>query len=48
MDVFAIRTEVDDRITNHLAQAVISHFSAAVRLKERYVSRFELFFVEQD
>ena len=27
MNVFAIRTEIDDWITNHLAQAVISYLS---------------------
>jgi hypothetical protein len=47
MHVFAMGTEIDDWITNHLAQAVISHFSAAVRLKQRDISRAELFGIEQ-
>ena len=47
MRVFAMGTEIDDWITNHLAQAVISHFSAAVRLKQRDISRAELFGIEQ-
>ena len=48
MDVFAIGAEIDDRITDHLAQTVISHFSAAIGLKQRHVSRAELFRIEQD
>ena len=47
MHVFAIRTEIDDWITNHLAQAVIRHFSAAIRLKQRHISRAELFAIKQ-
>jgi hypothetical protein len=38
MHVFAIGTQVDDWITNYLAQAVISHFSTAIGLKQRHVS----------
>lgn len=47
MDVFAVRTEVDDRITDHLAQAVISHFPAAVGFEQRYISLPQLFLVEK-
>jgi len=48
MNVFATGTEIDDWITNHLAQAVIGHLSAAIGLKQRYISRAKLFAVEQD
>ncbi len=48
MNVFAIRTEIDDRITNHLAQTVISHFPAAIRFKQRHVSLFQLFLVQEN
>jgi hypothetical protein len=48
MHVFAIGTEVDDRVANHLAQSVISHFSTAIRFKERNVAEFELILVQQD
>jgi len=48
MNVFAIGTEINDWITNHLTQAVIGHLSAAIGLKQRYISRAELFAVEQD
>ena len=47
MHVFAIGTEIDDRITNELAQAVIGHFAAAIRLKQCDISRLELFGIEQ-
>lgn len=47
MHVFSIGTEVDDWITNYLAQAVIRHFAAAIRLKQCDVSRAELFGIEQ-
>ena len=48
MHVFALRTEVDDRITDDLAQSMIGHFSAAIRLKQRHVARSQFVFIEQD
>ena len=33
MHVFAVGTEIDDWVTDHLAQAVIRHFSATVGFK---------------
>ena len=48
MNVFAIGAEIDDRIADDLAQAVISHFAAAIRLKDSYIARLQLLFVEQD
>jgi hypothetical protein len=48
MNVLAIGTQIDDRITDNLAQSVISHFSAAIRLKQRHIPRSKLLFVEQD
>ena len=48
MNVFAIGAEIDNRVTNDLAQAVISHFSAAIRLKQRHTPRSKFLFVEQD
>ena len=34
MHVFPIRTQIDDRIANDLAQAVICDFAATVRFKD--------------
>src|SRR5690242_17367316 len=48
MNVFAIGAETDNRIANDLAQAVIGHFPAAIRLKQRDIARSQLLFVEQD
>ena len=48
MNVFAIGAEIYNRITDNLAQAVIGHFPAAIRLKQRHVARSQLLFVEQD
>jgi hypothetical protein len=48
MNVFAAGTQVDDRITNKLAQAMIGHLATAVRLKDRYVTCVELLFIEQN
>ena len=48
MHVFAIGAEIDDWITNHLAQAVIGHLAATIGLKQRHISRAELFGIEQD
>src|SRR5689334_19144483 len=48
MDVFAVRAEIDNRIPNHLPETVISHFSAAVRLKQCDVPLLQFFLVQQD
>ena len=48
MDVFTIGTKIDNRVTDELAQAVISHFPATIGFKQRHVTRSELLFVEQD
>ena len=39
MNVLAIGTEIDDRITNNLAQPVIGNLPAAICLKQRHVAR---------
>ena len=39
MHVFAIGTEIDDWITDYLAQSVIRHFSATIGFKQGYISR---------
>src|SRR6266516_269678 len=41
MNVFAIRTEVDNWIGNDLAQAVISDFAAAVSFEDSYSARLQ-------
>jgi len=46
MHVFAIGTEIDDWITDYLAQSVISHLSATIGFKQSHVSRVELFLIE--
>lgn len=48
MNVFAVRAEVDDRVADHLSEAVISHFAAAIRFKQRHVSLFKLVFVQEN
>jgi len=48
MNVFAVGTEIDDWITDHLAQTVIRHLPTAIRFEQRHVSGAELFGVEQD
>ena len=48
MNVFAVRTEIDDRIADNLSEAVISHLPAAIRFKQRYVSLLQFFFVEEN
>src|SRR5687768_2062362 len=40
MNVFAVGTEINNRITNHLAHAVISHFAATIRFKQSNVPLF--------
>ena len=47
MNVFAVRTEVDNWITDHLAQAVISYLPAAVGFEQSYISLPQLFLVEK-
>ena len=37
-DVFAIRTQIDDWISDDLAGAVIGDFSSAIRFKDRHVA----------
>jgi hypothetical protein len=39
VNVFSIGTEINDRVPDDLAQAVISHFSAAVGLIHSHVAR---------
>src|SRR3989442_9690773 len=41
MNIFAIRAQVDNWITNDLAQAVISHFAAAVSFEDSYAARLQ-------
>ena len=41
MNIFAIRTEVDNWIANDLAQAVISDFAAAVSFEDSYTPRLQ-------
>src|SRR5688500_10230539 len=48
MNVFAVGTEINNRITNYLAQTVISHFSAAIRFKQCDVSLVQLCFVQKN
>ena len=48
MNVFAAGTQVDDRITNKLAQTMIGHFATAVCLKDGNVTCSELLFIEQN
>ena len=48
MNVFTIGAEIDDGITYHLAQPVISDFSTTIGFEERYVACFELLSIQQD
>src|SRR5438132_13257527 len=41
MNIFAIRTEVDDWIANDLAQAVIGDLAAAVGFENSYAARLQ-------
>src|SRR6185503_13821429 len=48
VNIFTIRTEINDGINDHLAQAVIRHFSAAIRFEQRHVLPLQLFLVQQN
>ena len=47
-NVFAVRAEVDNRITDHLSEAVISNFPAAIRFEQRHISLRQLFLVQEN
>jgi len=46
--VFAVRAEVDNRITDDLSEAVISHFPAAIRFEQRHISLLQLLLVKEN
>src|SRR5437763_15817496 len=48
MNVFAIRTQVDDWVTDKLANAVISNFTAAIGFKDGHASLSQQLFGHDD
>src|SRR5207237_2816359 len=48
MNVFAIRTQVDDWVADKLAKAVISNLTAAIRFKDSHATRSQKFFRHDD
>src|SRR5258707_5532540 len=48
MDVFTVRTEVYNRVTDHLTQPMISDLASAIRLKHCNASSTQFRLVEQN